>query len=276
MRTGQLWSSYYSHCQGPSPPPQRPGEHAVQRGGEGLPVFGTVGARPAGDDARAPQVIHEVAHGEALADVVLRVLPAPGIEHGDALFHQAGGEGDVRGDGDVARLGVLGDVTVGDVRASLHPYDGDVGMVERGREPLVGDQDRLQLEPPGGPVDDLLDVPRRGVGIDPELHEPAGAPAARQTPRSSASPSSSARTFSGRPAAASTASAFSLPQPAARAFRRVLRRWPKARRTMATKAGMSLSGSGGACRVRPTKALSTLGGGRKLPGFTRPRRRASA
>src|SRR5437763_1150006 len=91
MRTGQLWSSYYSHCQGPSPPPQRPGEHAVQRGGEGLPVFGTVGARPAGDDARAPQVIHEFAHGEALADVVLRVLPAPGLEHGDACFYQAGG-----------------------------------------------------------------------------------------------------------------------------------------------------------------------------------------
>ena len=48
--------------------------------------------------------------------------------------------------------------------------------------------------------------------------------------------------------------------------------WLNAARRKRSKSGISLSGSGGACRRRPTKALSTFGGGTNEPGRTIPSR----
>jgi hypothetical protein len=48
-----------------------------------------------------------------------------------------------------------------------------------------------------------------------------------------------------------------------------LRRAPKAARTAPLNLGHSATGTGGAPKRSPTKALSTFGGGTKLPARTR-------
>ena len=66
------------------------------------------------------------------------------------------------------------------------------------------------------------------------------------------------------------------PRPAARAFARLLRRWPKAARTTAAKRAGSATGTGGArCATRCSTADSTWGGGLKAPGGTEKARRAA-
>lgn len=150
--------------------PPGAGEHPVQRRRERLLVLGTVGPRPAGHGARASEAVHEVTDREPLPHVLLRVLLAARVEDRDLLLHQARGERDVGGDGDVARLRVLRDVLVGHVRAAPYEHRRDKGVVERLRQPLVGDQHDRQLQAPRGPGDDLLDVAGGGVRVDPELH----------------------------------------------------------------------------------------------------------
>src|SRR5690606_17756653 len=49
-----------------------------------------------------------------------------------------------------------------------HAHGGDERVVRRGLESLVRDQDGLELEPERRAEDDVLHVPRRGVGIDPD------------------------------------------------------------------------------------------------------------
>jgi hypothetical protein len=152
--------------------PQPPRQHPVQSRREGLPVLGSVGARTAGLDAGSAQAVHEIADGEALADVLFGVLLAAGIEHRDPLLDQTGGERDVGGDGDVACFSLVRDVAVGDVWASRDLHRGDEGMIERRRQPLVGDEHGRQLQPARGAEDDLLHVARSGVGVDPDFHGP--------------------------------------------------------------------------------------------------------
>src|SRR4051812_48387623 len=95
------------------------GEHTVERVGERLLLALTVRRVTACLDARASQAVHEVAHREAFADALGRVFVASWIDDDHALGYQKRGQWNVRGDGDVARYRMLGDVPIGDVGAAV-------------------------------------------------------------------------------------------------------------------------------------------------------------
>lgn len=124
---------------------------------------------PARLDAGAAKAIHEVAHGETLADRLGRVLLTARIEHDDLFRHQKRGEWHVRGDGDIAGPPVLDDIAVGDVGAVIDADGGDVRVAGRDLNSLVGNQNRLELQPIRRPNADVLDVAWRGVGGSPLL-----------------------------------------------------------------------------------------------------------
>jgi len=62
----------------------------------------------------------EIAHGEALSDVVLRIQLASRVERVSSAPDHLGGQGYVGGDHQVAGLDLLDDRLVGDVEALRH------------------------------------------------------------------------------------------------------------------------------------------------------------
>src|SRR5262245_63119176 len=58
----------------------RPGQEAVELVGEALAVAGAEGRRATDDLAGGAKLLQQIAHGQALADVVLRVKITPRIE----------------------------------------------------------------------------------------------------------------------------------------------------------------------------------------------------
>src|SRR5439155_14930032 len=143
--------------------------------GEALPVALIEWRRAPEDIAGGPQLLHEIAHGEALSDVVLRIQLASRVERVSSAPDHLGGQGYVGGDHQVAGLDLLDDRLVGDVEALRHAD----GLDERGwrhAKQRVGDQRRQDLRPLGGPEDDLLDDQRARIGIDPDLHSADSTP----------------------------------------------------------------------------------------------------
>ena len=113
--------------------------------------------------------MHQVANGETLADVVLRVELAPRVERVGSPRDDRGRQRDVGGDHEVPRLHLLHDPVIGHVRALRHPHGADeVGR--RDAQGAVGDQRGQDLHPLGGPVQDLLDDLGARVGVYPDPH----------------------------------------------------------------------------------------------------------
>src|SRR5687767_7346025 len=108
-------------------------EDAIQCCGKRLLLTRAVRPRAARFYTGAPDRVHEVPDGEALAHVLLGILLTARVQHDDPLFHENRGERDVGGDGDVARPSILRDMTIGNVRTALHPHRADVRAVERRR-----------------------------------------------------------------------------------------------------------------------------------------------
>ena len=104
-----------------------PGQEVVEVVGEELPVALVERRRAAEDSAGRAQVLHEVAHGETLANVVLRVELSSRIERVRSARDHLGGEGYVGGDHQVPGLDFLHDAVIGDVEALRDPHAPDEG-----------------------------------------------------------------------------------------------------------------------------------------------------
>jgi hypothetical protein len=65
---------------------------------------------------------------------------------------------------------VFRDVQVGYIRPAIHANRSEMRVSEWKHDALVGNKDRIQLQPIGCAKADFLDVTRRRVGVDPELH----------------------------------------------------------------------------------------------------------
>ena len=120
-------------------------------------------------DTGAAQPVHEVAHRQPFADGLLGVFLATWIDDHHALRHQQRRQRYVGRDRDITLHRMVGDVAIRHVRAAIHAHRRQVRMAYRQLQPLVRDEDRLQRQPIAGTVADLLHVPRRSVGIEPEL-----------------------------------------------------------------------------------------------------------
>jgi hypothetical protein len=98
------------------------------------------------------------------------VLLTPRVEDRHSIRHQQRGERDVLGHDEISRRCMRRDVLVGHIGPAVHPHGAHERVAGRGLEPLIRDQQRLDAQSPGGPEDQLLHVPRRGVRVDPDLH----------------------------------------------------------------------------------------------------------
>src|SRR3989442_4656826 len=137
--------------------------------GEALPVALIEWRRAPEDIAGGPQLLHEIAHGEALSDVVLRIQLASRVERVSPAPDHLGGQGYVGCDHQVAGLDLLDDRMVGHVEALCHAHALDEGG-RRDAKHCVGNQCRQHLRALGGPEQDLLDDLGARIGVDPDLH----------------------------------------------------------------------------------------------------------
>jgi hypothetical protein len=96
------------------------------------------------------------------------VLLTPRVQYEDHLGYQQGSKWNILGYHQVARLRVLGDIPVGYVWSAINPNGGDVRIADRGAQALIGDEDRRNLQAFRGAEYEILDVPGRCVGIDPD------------------------------------------------------------------------------------------------------------
>lgn len=86
------------------------------------------------DFTGATHLLHKVAHGQALFDIGSGVMLAPWINGLRPFFDSFRGQGDVRGDYQIARFEVLHNVVVGDIKTPatwMLLIQGDRGTVRR-------------------------------------------------------------------------------------------------------------------------------------------------
>ena len=136
--------------------------------GEALPVTLVERRRAAENIASRPQLLHEIAQGQALTNIVFRVELSSRVERVSPACDHLGGQRNVSGDHEVPGLDLLHDLMVGDVEALS---DADA-LDERGRgdpKQRVRDERRQDLRALGGPEQDLLDDLRARVRVDPDL-----------------------------------------------------------------------------------------------------------
>ena len=95
--------------------------------GEALPVALIERRRAAEDIAGGPQLLHEVAQGQAVTNIVFRVELSSRVERVSPACDHVGGQGDVGGDHEVAGLDLLHDLTVSKVEALGHAHALDEG-----------------------------------------------------------------------------------------------------------------------------------------------------
>lgn len=97
------------------------------------------------------------------------MLLASWIENRDVPWNQQRGKRDVLRNDEVPWLGLQRNVLVGHIRPTIDPHGGDELVPRRRLEPQVGHQDGLDPEALRRAEDQILDVPRSGVGIYPDL-----------------------------------------------------------------------------------------------------------
>lgn len=90
------------------------------------------------------------------------------VQNGNASRNQNGSEGYVLSHHKIPRCCMLRDILVRDIRAAIHPYCRDEWVSIRRCQPLVGDKNRFDLKPAGCAEYQLFDIPRSGIGIDPD------------------------------------------------------------------------------------------------------------
>ncbi|VVT30670.1 conserved hypothetical protein [Marinobacter salarius] len=142
---------------------------AVKLVGEFLAVGLAEGRRATGDLASIAHFFHEVAHGQALANILFGESLAARVEHVRAFFDGFGSQGDVLGDHQIACLHLVNDVVVGHVETLGYLPAFDVRA--RGQvNGVVGDEGGIDLPAGGGAAEDFPNGHGAGVGVDPDWH----------------------------------------------------------------------------------------------------------
>jgi hypothetical protein len=115
--------------------------------------------------------IKKIAGGKSTADIPVIEEFAAGVDDEDIFGDELRGERDIGGDRDIARLGVSGDESVGDIGA-FADGDGAYESVGGGEwDGSIGDEGHFDHESAGGAKDEILDIAGRGIGIDPDFHD---------------------------------------------------------------------------------------------------------
>src|ERR1044071_4272042 len=94
-----------------------PGKEAVELVGEKVPVALSERRGAAEERAGRAKVVHQVAYGEALADIVLGIQLPSRVEGMPSTSDDLGGEGNIGGDHQISRLELLHDAVIGHVEA---------------------------------------------------------------------------------------------------------------------------------------------------------------
>ena len=97
------------------------------------------------------------------------MLLAARIEHRHCFGHEQGGQRHILGDDEIAGAGMMGDILVRDVGASIHPDGMHERIARRCLQSLVGNEDGFDGQPLGCPKDQVLHIPGGRVGVDPDL-----------------------------------------------------------------------------------------------------------
>src|SRR5207302_5265977 len=102
-------------------------QETIEVVGEALPVALVERRRTAEDVAGGSQLLHEIAHGQTLTNIVFRVELPSRVERVSPACDHLRGQGYVGGDHEVAGLDLLHDLMVGDVEALGHAHALDEG-----------------------------------------------------------------------------------------------------------------------------------------------------
>jgi len=150
----------------------RTGEQAIEGCGEGSFVDIAVRTRSPGHHAFVAEVAHKIAHRQPRCDRFAVVFVATRVDDKQPFLDQRRGERQVGRDGDVAGFAARDDIAIrlvgplGDLDAA------DLGHVYGRLELAIGDKDRRDIEPFGGTKNDLLDLERGRVTINPDFQHP--------------------------------------------------------------------------------------------------------
>ena len=145
-------------------------ESSVERIREILLVLRSVRSTSTRLDTRPSHSIHEVPHGQALANV-LRSVPLPSwIKDDHAPLNEHRCQGNVRCHGDITPDRMFRDVLVCDVRTSINADRDGKWVSRRHQKPLIRDEHRLHLHPESRFLYEVLDLPRSGIRVDPDFH----------------------------------------------------------------------------------------------------------
>jgi len=122
--------------------------------------------------ATLAQIVHDMAHRQMFVNVLSRIPGASGIQRLAALGNHLSGEWDVRRHDQVARLDVLGDGVIRDVKPGWHLEH--LNMRRRGdTERLIRHQRQRDAPPVGSPIQQVFDDLGTRIGIDPDVHHEA-------------------------------------------------------------------------------------------------------
>jgi hypothetical protein len=107
------------------------------------------------------------------------VFLAAWIEDSNPARHQQRRQRYILRNDEVAGDGMRGDVLVGDIGSAVNPDGAHERIARRCLEPLVGDQNGLDVQPFGRSEHELLHVPRGSVCVDPDSHRTIACSSAR-------------------------------------------------------------------------------------------------
>lgn len=148
-------------------PANRGRQQPVKRIGEALPIGIGKRRRPAGHHSAGPQPLEQVSQRQTLSDVFLSEDVSPRVDGHGSLSHHLGRQRDIRRHHDVSGSGGFGDVLIGCVEIFSDLNAGDERPAVGGDGPVGHEGDR-QLQPFGGPEDDLSDGLGAGIGVNPD------------------------------------------------------------------------------------------------------------
>jgi hypothetical protein len=142
---------------------------AIELIGERLAVLSREIRWPTTDMAAAAQLVQEITHSEPLADIGFRVQLAAGIYRlgmfGDDLRRQR----DVGGNDQIAGVCEFNNPPIRHVHSRGYQQTVDE-LGTRRVQALVRDERQFGFSPSCGPVEQLFDRRRAGVGVNPYLH----------------------------------------------------------------------------------------------------------
>ena len=120
-------------------------------------------------DTTAAQSVHEIPDGQALTNALLGVDVAARIDDDHSFRNQESGKRNIRSHRNITRLGMLGDIQIGNVGAAIYADGREVGVASRQLYPLVRNENGVELQAVGCPEAQILHVARCGVSVDPQF-----------------------------------------------------------------------------------------------------------